>query len=136
MKKTNADLIQINGKTYKNVSVVSISESYEILYSEDTGRTVASGGRMFLSPIGTWFNHTVTFKCKSGYEAEFDELYTYLYQPRDYGIPIKIAHNQTMIEYEAYVSKGNRDLKKVRDEYYRWGDFQVNFIAMEAYIKW
>jgi hypothetical protein len=129
------DIIKIDGKTYSNVLVTAIEESFTILYGEDTGRTIDTGGRMFLSPIGTFISHNVTFARKTGYEQEYDELYDYLMQPRYDGMDIYIVHDQTLLHHEAYVSNGNRPLKKITGNKALWGELKVNFIPMEADIK-
>jgi hypothetical protein len=91
---------------------------------------------MFLDPIGTFFGHRVTFMRKTGKESEFDELFDYLSQPRSDGIMLEIVHNQTVLYYEAYVSNGERPLKRIdsRNNKVLWGKFSVNFIPMEAQV--
>jgi hypothetical protein len=128
------NIVVIENRVY-DVLVTAVEESFNILYGEETGRTIASGGRMFLSPIGTFIGHKVTFARKSGHEAEYDELYDFFLQPRFDGIYVSIVHDQTTLDYEAYVSNGARALKRVVNGKVLWGEFQVNFIPMEAKIK-
>lgn len=125
----------IGGRKY-DVIVTAIEESFSILYTENTGRTLAIGARMTLDPLGTFFSHKVTFKrSKENYE-EFDRLYDYLSKPRYDGIPIEIAHNQTTIKYDAYVSQGGRALVRIAEKLKKimWGEFEVNFVPMEAQV--
>ena len=63
----------INGRSW-DVIVTAIEESFSILYTENTGRTLAIGAPMTLDPLGTFFSHKVTFKrCKENVE-EFDGI--------------------------------------------------------------
>ena len=129
------DYCKIGGRNY-DVIVKSIEESFTILYTENTGRTLSEGARMALDTIGTFFSHKVTFKrSKDNYE-EFDRLYDFLSKPRYDGFPIEIVHNQETIKYDAYVSQGTRALQKIAKNFLKvfWGELSVNFIAMEAQV--
>ena len=61
------DFFKIDGIKY-DVLVTSIEENFSILYSENTGRTMARGARMVLDPLGTFFGHKVTVQRKKGFE--------------------------------------------------------------------
>lgn len=128
-------IIKIDGKRY-DVLVTEISENFNILYSENTGRTMSQGARMTLDPLGTFFGHKVTFARKNGKESEFDALYMYLSKPRINGIKIEAVHNQTSIAYDAYVSSGERSVKKIdiNSETVYWDAFSANFVPMEAQV--
>ena len=101
------DFFKIDGKSYK-VLVTAIEESFNILYSENTGRTMSQGARMVLDPLGVFFGHKVTVKRRQGHEAEFDALYDYVSIPRYNGVSVEIVHNQTTLKYDAYISNGTR----------------------------
>ena len=49
----------LEGKSY-DANVVEIEENFNILYTDNTKRTLANG-HMFLVPIGTFIVHSVTF---------------------------------------------------------------------------
>ena len=129
------DYCKIGGRSY-DVIVTSIEESFSILYTENTGRTMAIGARMTLDPLGTFFSHKVTFRRSKENYAEFDRLYEYLTTPRYDGLPIEIVHNQTTIKYDAYVSQGSRALKRIAEKIKKvlWGELSVNFVPMEAQV--
>ena len=128
------DFFKIDGKNY-DVLVTAIEESFNILYSENTGRTMAQGARMVLDPLGTFIGHKVTVKCKQGYEKEFDELCDYVSFPRYDGLSVEIVHNQTTIKYDAYISSGTRPLKKIlKNNIVKWGELQLNIVPMEAQV--
>lgn len=128
------EYFKIDGRNY-DVLVTSIEESFNILYSENTGRTMSQAARMTLDPLGTFFGHKVVVKRKQGYEAEFDALYDYVSQPRYDGISVEIVHDQTTIKYDAYISNGARHLSKItKDGAIHWGELQLNIVPMEAQV--
>lgn len=125
---------KIDGREY-NVMVTAIEESFTILYSENTGRTLSQGARMVLDPLGTFFGHKVTIKRKNGFESDFDDLYNYISIPRYDGLSVEIVHNQTTIKYDAYISNGTRSLNKIRrSNIVEWGEIELNIVPMEAQV--
>lgn len=126
---------QINGKTY-DVKVISIVESANILYSDKTGRTMSVGARMVLDPIGTFIGHNVTVMRDSSNLADYDRLYNELIKPRYDGMIVKIVHNQTTIEYDAYVSAAEREVERIDDigKKVYWKEMKINIVPMEAWI--
>lgn len=129
------DYVKIGGRAY-DVLVVELSENFNILYSENTGRTISAGARMTLDPLGTFFGHKITFARKNGKEAEYDRLFDFVSQPRYDGIPVEIVHNQKTISYDAYISQGERALKRIDEKTGKvyWDKFSVNVVPMEAQI--
>jgi hypothetical protein len=129
------DYVKIGGKVW-DVLVVEIKENFNILYSENTGRTIAVGARMTLDPYGTFFGHNITFRRKQGFEKEYDDLFDFISIPRSNGIPVEIVHNQTTISYEAYVSSGERGLKRIDANSGKvyWDNLSINIIPMEAQV--
>lgn len=128
------DYCKINGISY-DVLVTAISENFNILYSENTGRTTGNGA-MTLDPLGTFYGHKVTFRRKKENTAEYDELFMVLSKPRYDGIEVDIAHNQETMRYRAYVSQGERALKRIDEKNQKiyWDEFSANFVPMEAQV--
>ena len=129
------DWVKIGGKSY-DVVVTAIEENFSILYSENTGRTMSKGARMTLDPLGTFYGHKITFKRKQGKEEVFDNLFNFVSKPRYDGIPVEIVHNQTTIAYDAYISAGTRNLKRIDEVNGKvyWDSFQLNIVPMEAQV--
>lgn len=129
------DYVKINNEVY-DVIVLSVNESFNILYTENTGRTLGRGAPMILDPIGAFIGHTVVFGRRNGKEEQFDRLFDLVSQPRYKGIPVELVHNQTTIKYDAYVSSGNRQLKKINRDNgtVYWEPLSVNFIPMKAQV--
>lgn len=128
------DYVKIGNRVW-DVLVIEISESYNILYSENTGRTMSVGAEMTLDPLGTFYGHKVTFRCRRGHEAEYDELFDYLAKPRYDGVMVEIVHNQETLKYRAYVSNAERSLKRIeKNGTVRWDNFAVNIVPMKAQV--
>lgn len=129
------DYVKIGGIKY-DVLVTAISENFNILYSENTGRTMSEGARMMLDPLGTFIGHKVTFQRKQGKEEEYDRLFDYVSKPRYDGIAVEIVHNQTTLSYDAYISSGERAVKRIDEKTGKvyWGEFSVNIVPMEAQV--
>jgi hypothetical protein len=129
------DWFKINGKAY-NVLVTSLEENFNILYGENTGRTLEDGAPMVLDPIGTFFGHTVEVRRRSGYEAEFDQLYRLVSRPTSEGLDVDIAHCQGVARYKGYISNGKRALKRIdinTGKIY-WDALSLNIIPMKAQV--
>lgn len=129
------EYVKIGGKVW-DVLVTEISESFSILYSENTGRTMSQGASMTLDPLGTFFNHKVTFQRKQGFEKQYDDLFDFVSIPRYDGINVEIVHNQTTLKYKAYISQGERALKRIdiKTGKVYWDKFSVNIVPMSAQV--
>lgn len=129
------DYVKIGGKSY-DVIVTELSENFTIMYSENSQRVMSVGSRMILDPLGTLFGHKITFSRKSGSEQEFDELFDFVSMPRYEGIWVEIVHNQKTIGYEAFVSSGERFLKKIDKKTGKvyWNSLTLNIVPIEAQV--
>lgn len=130
------EYVKIGGRVW-DVLVTEISENFNISYSENTGRTMSAGARMTLDPLGTFYGHKVTFRRKKGNENEYDLLFEFVSKPRYDGVSVDIVHGQTTLQYDAYISAGERTLQRIdpKTEKVYWGEFSVNIIPMEAQVK-
>lgn len=126
---------KIDGVEY-NVLITELSENFNILYSDNTGRTMSRAAKMTLDPLGTFYGHKIKIKRRQGYEAEYDALYNYISKPRYNGIPVEIVHNQTTISYDAYISSGERAIKRIDRKTGKvyWDELSLNIVPMEAQV--
>lgn len=129
------DYVKIGGIPW-DVVVESISENFNILYSENTGRTMSRGAKMTLDPLGTFYGHKVTFRRKQGREIVFDQLFDFVSAPRYDGIEVEIVHNQSTLKYKAYISNGERGLKRIdaKSGKVYWDAFSLNIVPIEAQV--
>ena len=130
------DYVKIGGKSY-DVIVTDIERNFEIIQSLNAGATLAPGARETLDPLGTRIGHRITFKRKSGYEKEFDDLWDFVIQPRYDGVWVDIVYNQDTLNYEARFTSGSQKLKKidpVTKKVY-WGELVLDIVPIEAQVK-
>lgn len=129
------DYFKINGRDF-GVLVIDITETFNILYSENSGRTIADGAPMVLDPLGTFYGHKIKVKKKQGYEREYDELFEIISKPRYDGLLVEAAHNQKTISYRAYISNGSRSVLKInqRTRNTNWGEMELNIVPMKAQV--
>ena len=129
------DWFKINGKAY-NVIVANLEENFNVLYSQNTGRTLARGAPMVLDALGTFFGHVVTVQRKAGFEAEFDELYRLVSRPINEGFDIDIVHCQDIVNYKGYISNGKRGLKRIDPNTNKvyWDALSLNIVPMKAQV--
>lgn len=127
--------LDIDGERF-NVSVMSIKESGTILYSENTGRTMAQGAPMTLDPLGTFFNYTIAVKRNGDDVDDYDRLYDYVMKPRYSGMLITAPHNQGVQTFEAYVSAAEREVKSIDDKGKKvyWKEMTLTITAMKAEV--
>lgn len=131
---------RINGINYE-VVVTGIVETFNILYSENTGRVISTGAQMVLDPLGTFIGHKVTIKRKNGHEPEYDSLYDLIIKPRrvlkkEDALLFEVAHLQDSIAYAGYVSTGERKLERIDEKTGKiyWGQLTLNIIPIEAQV--
>ena len=118
---------KVNGIEYK-VRVYEPKESFTILYSDNTGRTLDIGAPMVLDPLGTFFNYSLTVGAIKGEEKSFDDLWELVSQPSP--IPLLIVFPKGRKSYwsttndsgeevqgfYAYVSSGDRGIKRIIED--------------------
>lgn len=128
--------LKIDGREW-NVKVIGITENFNVLYSENTGRTMAAGAPIVLDPLGTFYGHKISVRRNGDDLDEFDDLFDFVSKPHATGILVEAVHGQTMISYLAYVSNGERKVDKIDPKsgkvYYSTVEF--NIIPMEAQVR-
>ena len=134
------EYFKVNGRDY-NVNVISIEENFNILSSENSGRTLGDGYPIVFDALGTFYGHKVTIAKENGFENEYDELFDLISAPRKIkkesdALEFDIAHNQETIKYRAYVSNGSRSLKRIdiKNKKVYWDKLTINIIPIRAQV--
>jgi hypothetical protein len=119
-----------------DVIVTELIENFNILYSENTGRTISTGAKMTLDPLGTFRGYKITFARKQGQEEEYDRLFDFVSEPRYDGIWLEAVHNQTVQKAQFYISSGERVLKRIDENTGKvyWDKLTLNIVPMEAQV--
>lgn len=121
-------MIKIDGKTY-DVDVIcdDLEEQFEILASEDSGRT--QDGTMWIDVIGTFYNMSMHIQRRpTTTVADYDDLFQTLSAPVDFHT-VEFPHGQGTMSCQMYVSSGSRKLLRQRNGENRWGDMTIQFVA-------
>nr|DAG72226.1 MAG TPA: hypothetical protein [Caudoviricetes sp.] len=131
------EYVKINNQIWK-VRILAIKENFNILDTDNAGRVIEKG-KMTLDRIGTFYGHNVTFgKWSMDKDArdDYDNLFNFLAYPRNDGIAVELVHNQTVINYMAYTSTGEREIAWIdqNNNIVNWKNFSCNFIPMEAQV--
>lgn len=127
--------VKINGKAY-DVLVTSIERNFTVLYTENTGRTLAEGSPLILDPLGTSYGHKVAFRRRKDNFKAFDDLWECISMPRSQGVEVDIVYNQTTLRYSAYCSTGTQSLKRIaKNGDVCWDELLVDFIPMYTQVE-
>lgn len=129
------DWFMIDGQNF-NINVLEITESASVLYSDNTGRTLAKGAPITLDPLGTFYNYKVKVKRHGDEFDDYDKLYMHVTKPRYTGYEVKIVHNQTTWTFNGYISSAERTLSRIDEKNNRvyWKEMTLNIIATEAQV--
>lgn len=131
-------LFSIDGVTFPHLRVLDLTQTFEILDGENSGRVLT--GEMRRDLIGTYFNYKL--KLKPEYTPDGMSDYSKLWymcsspvESHTLVVPFDIdssgAYHSTLT-FEAYITSGSRDMLKYgvdNVDYWKEGEFQ--FVAME-----
>lgn len=126
------EVFSIDNKTFPTIKVTSLKRSFQIVDGENAGRS--NRGTMIRDVIGTYYNYTIELLCLNKSQKEYTELYEILSKPVD-SHTIKVPYNQETIEFKAYITSGDDELKHMSENGNIWHGLTVNFIAMKPYRR-
>ena len=115
----------IDGKAY-NVQVMSLRRSFEVKDAIRASET--QNGNIYRSPIGTYYNYSMTVREKDGDRAAFDEFWEVMSQPVASHVCV-FPYNQTTISQKMYVTSGSQDIMRLYTDGATWKDITINFMA-------
>lgn len=122
----------IDGLTFPHVAIISIKRNFSVLDGSEAGRTAS--GDMIRDVIGTYYNYTVEFRGKEGYEEEYEQLFELLSKPVDSHM-MELPFGNKTIKQKMYCTSGGDDLKRFSlEKTNRFQTLSINFVAMSAYI--
>lgn len=128
------NLCVIGGNTF-DVLVTGIREYTEIIEGANSG-VALSNNREIRDITGIKISHAVSFAPDTNPDA-FEALYNYLFTTIRPSVPIKVAHGQKMIEYEAAYNTCDRGVV-YRDEntgFVGWDELTIEFRPIENQIN-
>lgn len=130
--------IKINGILFDvGIAISKYNRNFNVLDGDNAGRVMT--GRMVRDIIGTYIGHKVTVFRKGDSEQArqaLDDFWDYLVTHSvDGSVMLEAADGQTTLSYEAYYTSASQDIEKVSNGVNYWGEFEVNFIPMDAQVR-
>lgn len=123
------DIVSIDG-TYYNIKIPEngIKRSFSIADSDKAGRNIL--GEMIRDIVGTYYNYTIQFETRYLSHDEYDQLYEILSAPVDYHV-ITVPYGQSTLTFNAYVTGGSDNIKRIDSSGNNWTGLSIDFIAMK-----
>jgi len=120
-------IFSIDGVVY-NVAVTSLERSFQVLDSDDSGRT--TNLEMYRDVLGTFYTYAIELNTKKLNKTDYDAIYEVLSSPVDFH-DIILPYGQTTYSFEGYVTNGQDSLINSSDSGNLWDNLSFNVIAKE-----
>lgn len=120
----------LDGKAY-NVNVMELKRKFAITDTDQSGRV--ANYRMFRDIVGTFYNYSLKVAPAVGDPESYDSFYDDLTDPTPEYRKMTFPYGQEQLEFEAYVTQGEDDLR-IRNGVNYWGGkdgLKLEFVAME-----
>lgn len=119
-------VLTLNGVQYDKLRVLSITRSFQVLDTDNTGRVIS--GDMDRDVIGTFYNYTLELERTADGLAQYDAFYEVISDPNLAFHSILVPYAQTEFTFLAYVTSGE-DTLIVRDNGNNWNGLSISFTA-------
>lgn len=131
MAKGDYVIVKIDQRSLR-LSVFQIKRSFQVMDTENSGRTQATG-EMYREIIGTFFNYHLKVEPYDEYPEDYDTFYEIISGTDKFHI-IEVPYGQTTLRYRAYVTSGSDTLRYIENagmenQINRWEGLEVDFIA-------
>lgn len=135
------NVFKIDGVAYNHLIVTGLTENFQVLDSSNTKRTTS--GVMNRKMVGTYFNYTVTVSPMMNEEGmkEFNRViaicalgnaFHTITMPLD--VPVSSTEvTQNWIQFEAYITSGNRSISVYGNGINYWDKLELNFVARRPF---
>lgn len=123
--------VLINGKNFSPL-IVEISRKAQIIYSSNTGETLAN--TMNLDPKGTKIGYTITIDSAYKDQQLLEDFWNEIIKPRREGFRFVAPYNQTIIDFLAYAEGAEQSLISATG-INLWGKISVNILPMNPQIE-
>lgn len=124
----NISVFSVDGVPYPNVMVLRLTRNFAVLDGPNAGRVM--DGTAKRDVIGTYYNYSMELDSSYSDLEEYDRLYEVLSAPED-SHNIVVPYGQGTLSFTAYVANGEDNLLHTRQNYNKWNNLRVNFVAMK-----
>lgn len=124
----NISVFSVDGVQYPNVNVLSLKRNFSVLDGPNAGRVMDGSTKRDI--IGTYYNYSMELDSSYSDLEEYDKLYEVISSPQD-SHNIVVPYGQGTLTFEAYVANGEDDLIHKRENFNKWDNLRINFVAMK-----
>lgn len=124
----NISVFSVDGVQYPNVSVLSLKRNFAVLDGPNAGRVMDGSTKRDI--IGTYYNYSMELDSSYSDLEEYDNLYEVISSPQD-SHNIVVPYGQGTLTFEAYVANGDDYLIHKREDFNKWNNLRINFVAMK-----
>lgn len=124
----NISVFSVDGVQYPNVKVLSLKRNFAVLDGPNAGRVMDGSTKRDI--IGTYYNYSMELDSSYSDLEEYDKLYEVISSPQD-SHNIVVPYGQGTLTFEAYVANGEDDLIHKRENFNKWNNLRINFVAMK-----
>lgn len=124
----NVSCFSVDGVEYPGVNVLSLTRAFSVLDGPNAGRVMDGSAKRDI--IGTYYNYRLELTSDYSDLGEYDSLYEVLSAPED-SHQLTVPYGQGSLSFQAYVANGEDELLHCRDQFNKWNNLTINFIAMK-----
>lgn len=122
------DVFKIDNVSYPTIHVIKLQRKFSIVDGALAGRNVQ--GDMIRDVIGTYYNYTLELWCNNMSQTEYSTFYEIISNPVD-SHSITVPYGQETLTFDAYITSGDDELKRMTADSNFWQGISINFIAMK-----
>lgn len=120
-------VFKIDGKEYPGIFVKSLKRSFQVIDGPNAGRLMNYD--MVRDVGGTFYNYSMVIDTDMTNQKDYDDFYEKISAPQD-SHDLEAPYGQNILNFKAYVTNGEDDLLAMFDDFNKWGNLSINFVAM------
>lgn len=124
----NISVFSVDGVAYPHVNVIDLTRNFAVLDGPNAGRVMDGSTKRDI--IGTYYNYSMELTSDYSDLEEYDRLYEVISSPED-SHSLVIPYGQHTLTFQAYIANGQDKLITTRENFNKWDNLTVNFVAMK-----
>lgn len=119
-------VFSMDGIAY-NLRVLALKRKFAIVETGVSGRT--QDGQMYRDLFGTYYHYTMTVAQKGEDTQALDAFWEAVSKPKVSHVCV-FPYGQQTLTQRMYVTAGQQELVRIDEDKNRWGQVEINFVAM------